>query len=211
MLTPDQNRELERRLKGHRRGLYTHQEAERFFAQLARPDNLAELLSRTPSEFADAIRQAAASFRPLRAVGYWRSTLEQREGLVERLPHPADLVTPGWLAGNRDRIISYLRSGLTFVQWRGLSSCRFDCAIDVFAMGSRCLTDGEWVWPEGLAHYIAHHEVRLPQEFVDGMRQNNWEIGLVESGLTPATHGEPDFTFWLAWSETNVGTQRTPS
>jgi hypothetical protein len=211
MLTPDQNRELERRLKCHRRGYYTHREAERLFAQLARPDSLAELLSRTPSVFAEAIRQAAGCFRPVRAVGYWRSTLGPCEGTVDRLPHPADLVTPGWLAGNRDRIISYLRAGRTFAEWRGLSYCRFRCATDIRAMGSRCLTDGEWVWPEGLAHYIECHEVRLPQEFVDGMRERGWEIALEESGPTAATQGEPDFAFWLAWSEMHLGTQGTPA
>ena len=28
------------------------------------------------------------------------------------------------------------------------------------------LTDGEWVWPEDLAHYVEKYHVRLPAEFV---------------------------------------------
>jgi len=75
MLTADQDGELERRLRCYRRGYYTHEEAERLFGQLARPDNLGELLSRTPPLFAEALRQAADRFRPVRAVGYWKSTL----------------------------------------------------------------------------------------------------------------------------------------
>jgi hypothetical protein len=210
VLTRDQNRELERRLRAHRRGIFSHEEAERLFAQLARPDNLAELLSRTPLVFAEAIRQAAASFRPVRAVGYWRARLLPCEGFADRLPHPADLVTPGWLAGDRDRILSYLRSGRTFVQWRGLSNCRFGCT-DMLAMGSRCLTDGDWVWPEGLSHYIECHDVRLPQEFVDGMRERGWEIAVAEKGPTAESPGEPDYTFWLEWSETQLGSHKSPS
>jgi len=34
-------------------------------------------------------------------------------------------------------------------------------------MGRGELTDGVYVWPEGLAHYLEKHNVRLPQEFVD--------------------------------------------
>lgn len=203
MLTADQDRELERRLACYRRGYYTRDEAERLFAQLARPDNLDELLSRTPPVFAEALRQAADRFRPVRAVGYWRSTLGPGKGLVDRFPHPADLVTPGWLSDERDRIISYLRAGRTFAEWRGFSYCRFGCGAESRALGSRCLTDGEWVWPEGLAHYVESHEVRLPQEFVDAMRRNCWQIGLREDGPTAAAQGEPDFAFWLAWSGTH--------
>ena len=127
---------------------------------------------------------------------------------MDRFPHPADLVTPGWLSDDRDRIISYLQAGRTFAKWRGLSYCRFGCGADTRAMGSRCLTDGEWVWPEGLAHYVESHEVRLPQEFVDAMRRHCWQIGLAEDGPTADAQGEPDFTFWLEWSATQLGQLR---
>jgi hypothetical protein len=33
-------------------------------------------------------------------------------------------------------------------------------------VGSGELSDGRYVWPEGLAHYVAEHGVRLPNEFV---------------------------------------------
>jgi len=33
-------------------------------------------------------------------------------------------------------------------------------------MGSSDLTDGVYVWPEGLVHYVEKHNVRLPTEFV---------------------------------------------
>ena len=37
-------------------------------------------------------------------------------------------------------------------------------------MGSREYTDGTFVWPEGLPHYVEHHQVRLPQEAIDHIR-----------------------------------------
>jgi hypothetical protein len=33
-------------------------------------------------------------------------------------------------------------------------------------MGSRELTDGLWIWPEGLSHYVRAHGIILPEEFV---------------------------------------------
>jgi hypothetical protein len=33
-------------------------------------------------------------------------------------------------------------------------------------MGSSDLTDGTWLWPEGLAHYVRKHDVVLPEEFI---------------------------------------------
>jgi hypothetical protein len=48
------------------------------------------------------------------------------------------------------------------VQFRGLSRCRF-CGRD---NGSKELSDRVFSWPEGLPHYLQHHGVRLPDEFV---------------------------------------------
>jgi len=33
-------------------------------------------------------------------------------------------------------------------------------------MGCGDITDGVWVWPEGLGHYVGVHGVRLGEEFV---------------------------------------------
>ena len=33
-------------------------------------------------------------------------------------------------------------------------------------MGTTCLSDGRFIWPRGLAHYVDKHFVRLPEEFV---------------------------------------------
>jgi hypothetical protein len=44
----------------------------------------------------------------------------------------------------------------------GLSPCRF-CGKH---NGSLEYTDHVYIWPEGLAHYLTDHQVRLPDEFV---------------------------------------------
>lgn len=33
-------------------------------------------------------------------------------------------------------------------------------------LGAACLSDGQFIWPEGLAHYVDKHFIRPPEEFV---------------------------------------------
>jgi hypothetical protein len=58
----------------------------------------------------------------------------------------------------------------------GYSFCRFECGIPNNAMGDSDLSDGEWLWPEGLAHYVERHSVRLPDEFIQTMRSHSWQV-----------------------------------
>jgi hypothetical protein len=72
------------------------------------------------------------------------------------------LVDPGWSEDERRRVGQYLQRGTRVNQMGGLSECRF-CERH---NGSAELTDGVYCWPEGLAHYVSEHDVRLPEEFV---------------------------------------------
>ena len=72
-------------------------------------------------------------------------------------------VDPKWNEDEREMIVGYLKWGLVARAYCGPSMCRF-CGI---RNGSLELTDGVFVWPEGLAHYVAEHHVRLPHRFVE--------------------------------------------
>src|SRR5581483_5909160 len=135
--------------------------------------------------------------RRLRAVGYWSSDPRLRLPRNDPFPDPRRLVRAGWCAAERPLILAYLRSGWTFAQWRGVSHCRFAC--DEADMGSRCLTDGLWVWPEGLPHYVERHHVRLPAEFVRTMRRRGWRLPERRRPPSRETQGEPDEAFWMTW------------
>jgi len=97
----------------------------------------------------------------LRLIGYWGSPADAR------FPDPAALVDSEWDASERDNVASYLQEGLVVRAFMGYSTCR----VCGFAQnGSLELTDGVYAWPQGLAHYVAEHSVRLPQEFIDHVR-----------------------------------------
>lgn len=93
---------------------------------------------------------------PLRLIGYWASPTD------DTWPDPRALVDPAWDGDERESVAIYLRYGLIASAWMGFSTCRF-CEVRV---GNLELTDGEYVWPEGLAHYVTEHQVRLPAEFI---------------------------------------------
>jgi hypothetical protein len=148
----------------------------------------------------DAIAQAAArgyavdsvkAVPVLKLIGYWAP-----DGSQSPYPHPKRLVCPDWRPQDHGRIAAYLRSGQCCWAAGGYSFCRLACGIPDEAMGCAELTDGEWVWPEGLPHYIEAHAVRLPDEFVATMVSRDWRI---PAELGPFDIDLVDESFWVAW------------
>ena len=96
----------------------------------------------------------------MQAVGFWIAGLND-----DRRPAPQEIV--GQMpTQDRLRLIDYLRAGRIYASYLGYSWCRFGCGVQDQRMGSRDLTDGSWVWPEGLAHYVSEHGITLPEQFV---------------------------------------------
>ena len=118
--------------------------------------------------------------RPLKRVGYWRSPAEPA------LPDPHEYVDASWDAVERERVIFYLDNGYYLYGWCGFSWCRFGCPNDA-EMGSSDLTDGTWLFPEGLVHYVRRHALKPPEDFLQHMRESGFlvpdlpedEVGLV--------------------------------
>lgn len=134
------------------------------------------------------------------------------------LPHPRSMVNPAWHPLDRPRIVRYLRSGWTFASYEGFSYCRFGCIRDD-GQGCRDLTDGTWIWPEGLAHCIEQHDVSLPDCFLDSLRSQAWQMPPAEwvservrrsrdlrnrlerLGKVRGTWDLFDWSVWIAWAE----------
>jgi hypothetical protein len=102
-------------------------------------------------------------------VGFW--------GPYDGYPDPRSLVRPGWESENRDRIAAYLSAGHVVGYCMDYAFCRFrDCSE---RLGTADMTDGEWIWPEKLEHYVLHHSVCLPEKLIASMRANGWKMPAV--------------------------------
>ena len=137
----------------------------------------------------------------LRAIGYWRprsEDLARREELDailrftgraiadrpdRQLPWPGDFVDWAWEPRDElQAVVAYLeRAGSTLFSFRGSSTCRLCGRTN----GSTCTSDGTFVWPSGLAHYVRDHGVRPDQEFVDHVHHELQKVG------TPALAAPP--------------------
>jgi len=119
------------------------------------------------------------------ALGYWIETLSGS-------PFPAPQECVGEYSKEiRDKITDYLDSNRPTDRYRGYSWCRFGCGASPATMGAGEFTDGVWIWPEGLSHYVRHHSVVLPEEFT------NWVLHKIPA--PPFDGNLHDFTFWLEW------------
>lgn len=92
----------------------------------------------------------------LRLIGYWQEKSD------DGWPDPHALVDHGWDECERDRVAFYLQWQRGLGPWAasGPSKCRLCGQLN----GAAEFTDGVYLWPEGLAHYVRDHAVRLPDE-----------------------------------------------
>ena len=103
----------------------------------------------------------------LLTIGYWGGP-----GHPE-LPDPHDFVDESWDPDDRWDLVTYLELQPIARAYMGYSPCRI-CGIN---NGALELTDGTYIWPDGLVHYVRDHAVRLPRAFVQHVERQRcrWE------------------------------------
>jgi hypothetical protein len=89
-------------------------------------------------------------------IGYWNSSHETG------WPDVLEMIDESVPQLDRFRVVDYLRRGMLAERYRGYSWCRI-CGLE--ENGSCEFTDGTYIWPEGLAHYVSEHYVKLPDAF----------------------------------------------
>jgi hypothetical protein len=129
-------------------------------------------------------------------VGYWGTADEGSD-----FPHPSELMVPGGLGDLKENVVRYLASGREYLGWLGYSHCRFHCGVEDRDMGDRDLSDGLWVWPQGLAHYVACHDISLPGEFLDTMRASQWSVPKDRPLHIPTSDCSMLGNFWADWTK----------
>lgn len=116
----------------------------------------------------------------LKLIGYWAGPR------APGWPDPQDFVDSSWDREEREDVAAYLTQGFVLRGFGGVSTCRI-CGVK---NGALELTDGTWYWPDGLAHYLTAHDVRLPQIFVDH----------VGAELDRLENVDPEIDWWRAQS-----------
>lgn len=104
--------------------------------------------------------------QPLILIGYWSGG----HGTNDEWPDASDFVDTSWDEEEWSEVGLYLTHGLVARAWMGYSPCRL---CDNATNGNLDLTDGRYLWPEGLAHYVRDHHVRLPRDFVEHVQAQN--------------------------------------
>src|SRR5687768_18516628 len=97
-------------------------------------------------------------------IGYWRSG--------DGWPDPRDLIDGSWSDQERELVASYFEQGFVAWAFAGFSDCRLCGKLN----GSAEFTDGVYLWPEGLAHYVREHSVKLPDEVLVHVRRRSDEL-----------------------------------
>ena len=111
-------------------------------------------------------------------VGYWHSDREPE------LPMPDS----NEFVEHEEEIVQYLKNGREINAYRGSSPCRL---CDKRNNGSREQSDGTYIWPNGLAHYVEDHNIRLPDKFVEYLRMINFKHKKIDF--------EIESMFWEKW------------
>jgi hypothetical protein len=128
--------------------------------------------------------------RRLEVLGWWF-----HERAPDQWPRPQRLVRR-WNANDRALVLRYLRAGRKLVRYAATSRCRFACGVQ--HVGRRDLTDGTFVWPDGLAHYVERHRIALPAHFVAHVRANDGRVAPFV--LPKVRRGLYDTAPWLRWA-----------
>jgi hypothetical protein len=106
------------------------------------------------------------NIKELKLIGYWQSFYEPA------YPDPGSFVDDTWDQEEKEKIIAYLKAAYQMpYAFGGNSWCRFRCGTS--SLGNLEYTDGKYLWPVGLVHYVEKHNVKLPREVLEHMLTNN--------------------------------------
>ncbi len=133
--------------------------------------------------------------RVLKGIGYWCQEPGRDSG--EALPDPTRLPPHSWDVELKRTVMTYLRSCHDLGAFCGYSWCRFRCGVSDSEMGATHYTDGVYLWPEGLVHYVGQHDVPLPEAFIQNAEANRWQ----PSGTAPRRSFGTfcDNREWIEW------------
>lgn len=75
----------------------------------------------------------------------------------------------------KERICQYLEEGSVLAACGGIVPDIINPQHGV-AGCPNIVTDGIWIWPGDLVYYVKEYNLRLDEEFIRTMRENNWHV-----------------------------------
>jgi hypothetical protein len=122
-----------------------------------------------------------------RLIGLWWGDHAREWPAVEAF------IAPNSDEARREKVAARLDQGdRTDRAYMGYSQCRL-CGC---RNGSGERTDGVFVWPEGLAHYVREHRVRLPEVIESQLLAQARPDPAVAAGAVRASNDERDANWW---------------
>jgi hypothetical protein len=103
--------------------------------------------------------------------GLWKTS----EADSAQVPLFTDVVDPAWNPPDLADILAYLRScPVALASSAGAGACPL-CGEMLNDLGCQ-RSDGVWVWPASLEHYVSRHQVRLPDRMVEQIRGRQYRV-----------------------------------
>ncbi|MBQ6637803.1 MAG: hypothetical protein IJH82_04020 [Lachnospiraceae bacterium] len=83
---------------------------------------------------------------------------------------------------NIEKICKYLDSGVALIVVPGVTEDVISPEKGNAGVASE-YTDGTWLWRGDLSYYVRNYRLKLPDEFIDTMRKNNWMVPISSDNL----------------------------
>lgn len=104
-----------------------------------------------------------------RWFGFWRVDANNDT----RLPTLSSWIDPTWGPGDKEKLLSYINNSPVVI---ASSAVRSPCIICGMALSSSDFqSDGTWLWPADLRHYMSTHHVRIPDSLANHIRQRGYD------------------------------------
>lgn len=107
-----------------------------------------------------ALKRCAKGNR--KPVGYWRDHRKTSKSYKEYkgLPWPKETE---WDEDEKEAVLEYLRNAEFTGHYKGFSTCRICGERNGYSERG----DRNYNFPDGLAHYVEEHNVKLPRSFIE--------------------------------------------
>lgn len=101
--------------------------------------------------------------------GKWFGFWQVDAGNDAHLPPLEAWIAPAWQPEDREGLLSYIENASLVVASSDLKSPCLICGAPQNSSDFR--SDGDWLWPTDLAHYVSQHQIRIPDSMIQHIRQ----------------------------------------